>query len=129
MPFELGLAVAWEKIRRSHTCFVMETQSYRLTKSLSDLNGTGVYIDNGTVEGVFWEMGNAFVRRHGATVPEMWKLYREVREQISSVLQRCGAESVFEARAFEEISYAANVAAGRILRRGRRGRGNAKPAL
>jgi hypothetical protein len=58
MPFELGLAVAWEKIRKSHTCFVMETQSYRLTKSLSDLNGTDVYIHNGTVEDVFREMGN-----------------------------------------------------------------------
>jgi hypothetical protein len=128
MPFELGLALAWEKIGKSHACFVMETQSYRLTKSLSDLNGTDVYIHNGTVEGVFREMGNAFVRRHGATVPQMWKLYREVREQISSVLQRCGAESVFEARAFEEISYTANVAAGRIVGRGQRGRTNPKTA-
>lgn len=118
MPFELGLAVAWEKTGRPHAWFVMEAMNYRLAKSLSDLNGTDPYIHEGTVQGVFREMGNAFVRRQGATVPQMWRLYREVRKQIPRILKRCGTQSVFEARAFEEISYAANVAVGRILRRG-----------
>lgn len=118
MPFELGLAVAWENIGQPHVWFVMEEMNYRLVKSLSDLNGTDPYIHNGTVEGVFREMGNAFVRRHGATVPQMWTLYREVRKQIPRILQRCGTQSVFEARAFEEISYAASVAGGRIVRGG-----------
>jgi hypothetical protein len=117
MPFELGLAVAWEKTGQPHTWFVMEGMSYRLAKSLSDLNGTDPYIHKGTVEGVFREMGNAFVRRRGATVPQMWTLYREVHKQIPRILERCGTRSVFEARAFEEVSLAANVAAGRILRR------------
>ena len=118
MPFELGLAAAWEKTGRPHAWFVMETMNYRLAKSLSDLNGTDPYIHEGTVQGVFREMGNAFVRRQGATIPQMWRLYREVRKQIPRILKRCGTQSVFEARAFEEISYAANVAVGRILRRG-----------
>lgn len=114
MPFELGLAVAWEKIGQGHIWFVMEAMSYRLAKSLSDLNGTDPYIHDGTVEGVFREMGNAFVRRQAASVPQMWRIYREVRKQVGMIVRRCGARSVFEARTFREISYAANIAAERI---------------
>ena len=41
MPFELGLAVAWEMMGSGrHMWFVMEAVNYRLAKSLSDLNGT-----------------------------------------------------------------------------------------
>jgi hypothetical protein len=116
MPFELGLAVAWEKTGQQHVWFVMEAVNRRLAKSLSDLNGTDPNIHDGTIQGVFREMGNAFVRRGGATVPQMWRLYREVRKQIPGILRRCGTQSVFETRAFEEISYAASVAAGRIVR-------------
>jgi hypothetical protein len=45
----------------------------------------------------------------------MWGIYREVKKQIPAILERCGAGSVFEARAFQEISYAANVAAEKIV--------------
>lgn len=116
MPFELGLAVASEKIGRRHLWFVMEEMSYRLAKSLSDLNGTDPYIHNGTVEGMFREMGNAFVRKRGASVPQMWSIYRRVRKQIPPILKSCGAHSVFEAKAFQQLSYAARVAAIGILR-------------
>jgi len=118
MPFELGLAVAWEKSGQPHVWFVMEAMNYRLAKSLSDLNGTDPYIHKGTVEGVFREMGNAFVRQRGATVPQMWTFYRQVRKQVPGILQRCGTQSVFEARVFEEISYAASVAVRKIVQRG-----------
>ena len=46
---------------------------------------------------------------------QMWGIYREVKKQIPAILERCGAGSVFEARAFQEISYAANVAAEKIV--------------
>lgn len=115
MPFELGLAVAWEKVGGRQLWFVMEEMNYRLAKSLSDLNGTDPYIHRGTVEGVFREMGNAFVRKRGASVSQMWGIYGQVRKQIPAILRRCGARSVFEARSFREISYAANVAAGKIV--------------
>jgi hypothetical protein len=115
MPFELGLAVAWERLKgRRYVWFVMEAMRHRLAKSLSDLNGTDVYIHGGTISGVFREMGNAFVRRKKSSVPQMWEIYREVRKQIPTILARCGAGSVFEARVFREVSYAANVIAMRI---------------
>src|SRR6266478_2897546 len=118
MPFELGLAVAWEMMGSGrHMWFVMEAVNYRLAKSLSDLNGTDPYIHGGTVEGVFREMGNALVRkRRQPGVLEMWRIYREVREKIPAILKRCGTQSVFEASVFREISFAANVAASEIVR-------------
>ncbi len=118
MPFELGLAVAWEKVGNvRHVWFVMEAVNYRLAKSLSDLSGTDPHIHSGTVEGVFREMGNALVRRRRQPdVLQMWRIYREVRGKIPAVLRRCGTQSVFEARVFREISFAASVAAGRIVR-------------
>jgi hypothetical protein len=36
---------------------------WRFQKSLSDLNGTDIYVHNGSVEGVFRELARAFVRR------------------------------------------------------------------
>jgi len=118
MPFELGLAVAWERMNSArHLWFVMEAVNYRLAKSLSDLNGTDPYIHGGTIDGVFREMGNALVRKgRQPSVLQMWGIYREVRGRTPAILQRCGTRSVFQARAFEEISFAASVAAGGIVR-------------
>lgn len=118
MPFELGLAVAWDKVGDArHVWFVMEAVNYRLAKSLSDLSGTDAYIHSGTIEGVFREMGNALVRkRRQPGVLEMWRIYRKVREKIPEILRRCGTQSVFEARVFKEISFAASVAAAGIVR-------------
>jgi hypothetical protein len=117
MPFELGLAVGWEMMGSGrHMWFVMEAVNYRLTKSLSDLSGTDPYIHGGTIDGVFREMGNALVRKgRQPSVLQMWNIYREVRGKIPAILKRCGAQSVFQARVFEEISFAANVAAGGIV--------------
>lgn len=117
MPFELGLTVGWEKVRRGrHVWFVMEAEDYRLEKSLSDLKGTDPYIHGGTIEGVFREIGNAFVRRGmQPSVPQMWSIYRHVRDGVPEILRRCGAGSVFQARAFREICIAASAAAGGII--------------
>jgi hypothetical protein len=118
MPFELGLAVAWERLGKAkHTWFVMESMNRRLAKSLSDLNGTDPHIHYGTIRGVFRELGNAFVRRGeqpGAL--EMWRIYLETREGVPAIVKRRGARSVFEAGVFRDISLAAGTAAARIIR-------------
>ena len=118
MPFELGLAVAWEMTgSKRHIWFVMEAVNYRLAKSLSDLNGTDPYIHEGTIDGVFRELGNALVRKgRQPSVLQMWRIYREVRGKIPAILRRCGTRVVFQARVFEEISFAASVAASGIVR-------------
>ena len=118
MPFELGLAVAWEMTApKSHMWFVAEAVNHRLTKSLSDLNGTDPYIHGGTIQGVFQVLGNALVRKgRQPSILQMSHIYREVRASVPGILKRCGGASVYQARAFEEISFAANVAASGIVR-------------
>ncbi len=118
MPFELGLAVAWERMRKGqHVWFVVEAVNYRLAKSLSDLNGTDPYIHGGTIEGVFREMGNAFMRPgKQPSVQQMWRIYREVKGRIPAILRQCGTRSMFEARVFSEISVVASAAAAGVVR-------------
>ena len=64
MPFELGLAIAWDRLQPNRQVwYVLESVNRRVLKSLSDLAGTDVYIHSGTPEGVFREVGNALVRK------------------------------------------------------------------
>ena len=107
MPFELGLAVAWEMrqpSRSKHVWFVFESRPYRLNKSLSDLDGSDPHIHGGTTTGVFRELNNAFsVRERQPTVESMLRIYRELRRQKAQVLRESGADTVFSARPFKEI--------------------------
>ena len=91
MPFELGLAVGYHTRRanREHIWFVFETRPWRLQKSLSDLNGTGVYAHSGTPAGVFYELLSAFVRHHNQpTVRQMTVIFEALRKNLRPVLQR-----------------------------------------
>ena len=110
MPCELGLTITWEMLnKRRHTWFVFESRHRRLQKSLSDLDGTDPNIHGGTVEGVMRELCNAFVRRRGPrpTVPEMMRTYRRTSRQVTDVVRNAGAQSVFEARVFEDLCFVA----------------------
>lgn len=117
MPFELGLAVAFAKLDpRPHDWFVMEQIPYRLTKSLSDLNGTDPYIHGGTIAGVFREIGNAFVRgRRQPTIAQMRAIYREIRKHLPGIQRQTGASSVFEASVFKQIGVVASTAASALV--------------
>jgi hypothetical protein len=111
MPFELGLAIAWEKLNPSrHTWFISETKKRRVQKSLSDLDGTDPNIHDGTVEGVMRELGNAFVRRGPQpTVPEMMRTYRQVVRKLDEIRTKAGTNSLFEARVFKDLCFAAKL--------------------
>lgn len=113
MPFELGLAVAWEKLcPPRHAWFVFETKPYRLQKSLSDLNGTDPQVHEGTVSGVLRELSNIFRRsRNQPTVPEMMATFTAISIKSRRILSDGGANSLFEAQAFRELCYEAKVAA------------------
>jgi len=108
MPFELGLAVAWAQEHPEHRWFVFESTRRRLNKSLSDLDGTDAYIHGGTVHGVMREVCNAFVSsRIQPTVPQMLRIYRELRRNLPRILQSAGAQSPFSARVFSDLCLAA----------------------
>jgi hypothetical protein len=106
---ELGMAVAWAKLNPAkHTWFVFESRERRAQKSISDLNGTDCNIHGGTLEGVMRELCNAFVRRRGRiTVPSMLENDRELKKQVPDLMRRSGAASVFEARMFDDLLFAA----------------------
>jgi len=109
MPFELGLAVAWAKVgKRSATWFVFESMSRRLQKSLSDLDGTDVYVHDGSVDGVFRELSNAFVRSdRQPTIQEMRAVYADLKRASRRIRRQAGAKTIFEARVFKNLVYLA----------------------
>lgn len=106
MPFELGLAVALDASfpRKRHTWFVFETAQWRMQKSLSDLNGTDVYVHGGTVDGVFRELAKAFVRvTKQPAVPDMRTIYERTADVMPKFLADAGSEGPFQARVFQDI--------------------------
>ncbi|MFL6463946.1 MAG: hypothetical protein ACJ73N_06005, partial [Bryobacteraceae bacterium] len=102
MPFELGLAVAWEKLEPGkHTWFVFETKLRRVEKSLSDLSGTDVYVHEGKPKGIFRELCNAFVRsQRQPDVEQMDLIYQGLKQALPSLLRKSGSQSVFQALVF-----------------------------
>lgn len=112
MPFELGLAVGMGK----QGWIVCETKRHRIKKSLSDLDGTDVYIHDGTVRGVFRELCNAFVRnRRQPSVLQMMQIYRILRSRFASILQAAGAKDPFNARVFLDLCVLASAAADELV--------------
>jgi hypothetical protein len=114
MPFELGLAVANEKLVDSrHSWFVFEAIPHRVEKSLSDL-GTDVYIHGGTVQGVLRQVSNAFIRQtRQPTIAQMSAVYRYIRRELRTILRTSGAISIFDgARPFRDVCMAAILKAG-----------------
>ena len=117
MPFELGLAVAYEQIAdRRHAWFVFESVNRRLLKSLSDLNGTDPHIHNGTIAGVFRELRNIFLRpRRQPSSRQMWDIYRDVRGTLPRVFRAAGGHSLYTARVFKDVCVIASNSADRIV--------------
>lgn len=107
MPFELGLAVAWARANRRHKWLVFESVKRRLAKSMSDLDGTDAYIHEGTVRGVMREVCNAFVSPNQPTVPQMMRMYRDLRRGVPKILHNAGTTSLFTARTFSDLCLAA----------------------
>ena len=115
MPFELGLAVAWEKFNPGqHVWFVLEARSQRLQKSLSDLGGTDVYVHGGKPRGVFRELCNALVwSERQPTVQQIDRIYRGLVGMLPEIRTRAGATSAFEARVFADLIVASRALADR----------------
>jgi hypothetical protein len=110
MPFELGLAVAREKlVDHSHSWYVFESVHRRVDKSLSDLAGTDAFIHGGTVPGVLAQISNVFVREERQpTIDQMHAVYRYIRRELPSILRASGAQSIFDgARPFKDTCVAA----------------------
>jgi hypothetical protein len=116
MPFELGLAVAHARQHPQHTFYVFEETKHRLSKSLSDLDGTDVYIHRATLNGLFAQLADAFVRAdRQPTVAQMWVIYHKLRGWLPQVLRISGADTVFRARPFSDLSTFASAVADDVV--------------
>jgi hypothetical protein len=102
MPFELGLVVAWAAISSpAHRWFVLEKVPHRLTKSLSDLNGTDPFIHHGNAEGVLKALSNALYRNaKSPSFTELELIYRDLKAAASEFRSVRKGGSLFEAHAF-----------------------------
>jgi hypothetical protein len=108
MPFELGLTVAWARISSpAHRWFVLEKVPHRLTKSLSDLNGTDPFIHHGKPEGVLKALANALYRNaKSPTFTELETIYRDLKAAASEFRSGRKGGGLFEAHAFKWLVFA-----------------------
>jgi hypothetical protein len=113
MPFELGLAVAWARNGNPrHKWYVLESHKYRLAKSLSDLDGTQVYVHGGTPTGVLRQLTNALARStHQPTVQQLKAVYRDVRKAAEQIKKVQATSDLFDTRPFLDLVYAASASA------------------
>jgi hypothetical protein len=110
MPFELGLAVA-QNAGKPETWYICETVLHRISKSLSDLNGTDVRIHRGTVRGVLAALCDIFVRKtRQPSVQEMYRIYLVLRRNLPAIMRRAGAKDPYGARVFRDLVFAARAA-------------------
>ncbi len=106
MPFELGLVLGWLQTspRSKHTWFIFEAVNRRVSKSLSDLDGTDPYIHDEKPKGLFRELGNALVRSTDQpTVRQMFGIYRKIKIASPLIMENAGAKSLFDARVFRQL--------------------------
>jgi hypothetical protein len=109
MPFELGLVVASTKTNRTrHDWFVFESRKRRLSKSLSDLDGTDPHIHRASPSGVLRCLTNALVRHERRpTVVQLERIFADINEAAVTIKTELKTTTLFEARAFKELVVAA----------------------
>jgi hypothetical protein len=117
MPFELGLTVGLYKAKeRGRAWAVCEARAHRIQKSLSDLNGTDVYIHGGTIQGVFRVCREIFVgSKRRPSVQQMMAVYRVLRIGLGPTLHAAGQDSPFNAPVFRDLCVMASFAADRLI--------------
>lgn len=110
MPFELGLAVGWEKFGGdSHRWYAFESKPFRALKSLSDLNGTEFYIHDNRPIGVLRCLRNALARsEHRPSVPDLQGIYSDLTSRAIDLKRELATESLFDTRPFVDLVTAAH---------------------
>jgi hypothetical protein len=117
MPFELGVAVGMAGFSGDdHFWYAFEAKPHRALKSLSDLNGTEVYVHDGRPTGVFRCLTNALARsRHRPTVLDLQAIYRDLLRTAGTIRRDLAARSLYDTRPFQDLVVAASLSARRRI--------------
>ncbi len=113
MPFELGLTIGMVQTRNlEHHWYVLESRPHRAQKSLSDLNGTEVYVHGARAVGVLQVLRNALGRsEHKPEMRELQAILRDLRRVAREILREPGVQTLYDTRPFQKLVYAANQSA------------------
>jgi len=118
MPLELGLAVALSAHGSAkHRWIILEARPHRAQRTISDLSGTDPYCHHGRVNRLLSELSNALL---GIAVQPNMKELRAVHRTVRRAARRIRADhgTVYGARAFKDLVFAATDAARSVVRTG-----------
>ena len=102
MILELGMAI---ERTPQHYWFVLDSNSRRALRALSDLNGTDIFEHCGTPSGVIGAVLDIFSRPgQKISVVQVEETYRKFRRIAKRLLKQQKATSVFEPRIFVRLA-------------------------
>ncbi len=109
MPFELGMAYFYSRSEAAHQCFIFDGDHRQFEKSLSDLKGVDIYAHGSEVRRLFSQLCSALNAQDLLpTVHDMTAVYILVLDRLPSIMADAGSDSIFHARVFERVVFAAN---------------------
>ena len=101
MPFEAGLAAAWYLSGKKRQWYLLESNRFRLQKSLSDLNGYEVNIHEGTTQGILTALLDIFPYRPHQPGPTELRLVSRLLQKAAKEIKKQTHFDLFRPRAFE----------------------------
>ena len=97
---------------QAHKWFVFEARKHRLSKSLSDLDGTDPHIHNGKPRDLLTALTNVFVRsKNQPTARELGLIFTDLKKTSEIIKENLNSNSLFGARAFHDLVIAARTIA------------------
>jgi hypothetical protein len=104
MPFELGIAVMLARLRQNHQFVILESQRYRLQRTLSDANGIDPGIHNGASTGIISCVLSHLGKPSGnPSPPEVLGIWRELSGTLPVLKRAHHRTTIFSRAIFGEI--------------------------
>jgi hypothetical protein len=108
MPFELGIAVALNRMGAGHKFFMLESKRYRLQKTLSDTNGIDPGIHQATTKGIISCALAHLGQPHGnPDVKTILRIHRQLWKTVALLKTIHGRGSIYSRPIFSELIDAA----------------------
>ena len=104
MPFELGLAAALKIADpNAYEVFVLESQPYRLDRTLSDYKGRDPLIHGGTCDGMLACLLDAFVPAMSDAAKEFRSAARVLRKSVDVLKRDMNTNSLYRPALFRRV--------------------------